>query len=371
MLDISLIMLAAGDSTRFSLPVKKQFIRLGDEPLWLYATKNLASFYDFKKIIVTSSNSAYMKKFTKDFHIVDGGESRSSSLKKALEFVDSNFVMVSDVARVFVSKDLFLRLINEANNYDCVSPFLTVCDTSLYGEKLLKREEIKLIQTPQLSKTNLLKKALGSEKEFIDDSSAIAYVGGKLGFVAGDEKTKKLTYKNDLKTMSLPPPEKEFFCGTGFDVHEFGEDRDLLLGGVKIPYHTGLKAHSDGDVLAHSLSDALLGAANLGDIGEHFPNTSKVYKNADSMKLLVKVYELVLSYGFELVNADITVVAEEPKLFKFKDEISQNIANCLNVDSFKISVKASTTEKLGFIGRKEGIAVLCAVNLKYFDWTKI
>ena len=371
MLDVSLVMLAAGDSTRFALPVKKQFIRLNDEPLWLYATKNLASFYDFKKVIVTSSNSVYMKKFSKDFHIVQGAKSRSASLKKALELVDSDFVMVSDVARVFISKDLCLRLINEAKKYDCVSPFLKVCDTSLYGEKLIKRDDLKLIQTPQLSKTSLLKNALNTEKEFIDDSSAVAYVGGKLGFIAGDEKARKLTYKEDLKTMSLPAPQREFFCGSGFDVHEFQDEKDLLLGGVKIPYHKGLKAHSDGDVVAHALSDALLGAANLGDIGEHFPNTDKAYKNADSMKLLEKVYELVLSYGFELVNADITILAEEPKLFDFKSKIAQNIAQHIKVDEFRISIKAGTTEKLGFIGRKEGIAVLCAVNLKYFDWTKI
>lgn len=371
MLDVSLIILAAGDSSRFELPVKKQFLRFKDEPLWLYVSKRLSSFYDFKKVIVTSSNVDYMKKFSNSFVFTQGGKTRSKSLLKALELVESEYVMVSDAARVLVDKDTVLRLIDKIKSCECVSPYISVCDTSLYGDKQLKREDIKLIQTPQLSKTSLLKKSLSSDKEFTDDSSAMAHVGAKIDFIKGDEKARKLTYKQDLKVLDLPPPSLEFFSGSGFDVHEFGEKRDLVLGGVKIPYHTGLKAHSDGDVLAHSLSDALLGAANLGDIGKHFPDTDKAYKDADSMQLLSSAYKLVQEYGFELVNADVTVLAQEPKLFKFKDDISKNIAKYLNVEPFRISIKASTTEGLGFVGRKEGIAVLSSVNLKYFDWTKI
>lgn len=374
-LQISLVMLAAGESTRFNLAVKKQFLRLGSEPLWLYASKNLSSFYPFKKIVVTSSNTSYYQKFAPFYEIVQGGKTRAQSLLNALEKINSEWVMVSDVARVCISKSLFTHLIENMQNADCITPALKVADTTLYNNEPLQREHLKLIQTPQLSKTKLLKEALQNalEKgvEFTDDSTAVASVGGKIWYIAGDEKAKKITYKEDLKALNLPPPSTEFFCGSGFDVHEFGEKRALLLGGVEVHQSMGVKAHSDGDLIAHALSDAILGAASLGDIGEYFPDTKAEFKNANSMILLQKCYELAMNYGFELVNADVTLIAQAPKISPFKSEIAKNIAKSLGVDEFRINVKATTTEKLGFIGRKEGIAALASVNLKYYDWTKI
>lgn len=370
MLDISLIMLAAGDSTRFKCATKKQFIRLGNEPLWLYATRNLSAFYPFKKIIIASSHNECMKKFTPHYEFVCGGKTRAESLKNALAKVNSEFVMVSDTARVCVSQNLFSRLIENTRNADCITPALKVTDTTLYNDEALKREQIKLIQTPQISRTTLLRQALRQNKEFTDDSTAMASIGAKIWFVEGEENARKITFKEDLKKLDLPVPANEIFCGNGFDVHPFGEKRPLILGGVEVHKSMGVKAHSDGDVLAHALIDALLGAAGLGDIGELFPDTSAKYKNADSMKLLKNAYKRVQEVGFELVNADISVIAQEPKLGKFKAQMATNIAKMLNVDEFRVNVKATTTEKLGFVGRKEGIAVLASVNLKYFDWTK-
>lgn len=371
MLDISLVMLAAGDSTRFNFPTKKQFIRLGIEPLWLYATKNLSSFYPFKKIIIASNDLEYMQKFAPHYDFVRGGKTRMHSLKNALAKVSTEFVMVSDTARVLVSKNLLSRLVENTHNADCITPVLKVADTTLYNNEALKREQIKLVQTPQLSRTALLKKALKQNKEFTDDSTAIASVNGKIWFVEGEESARKITFKEDLTKLDLPAPTNEIFCGNGFDVHSFGAKRPLILGGVKVHKNLGLKAHSDGDVLAHALIDALLGAASLGDIGELYPDTSIKYKNADSMKLLKNTYKKVQEVGFEFVNADISVIAQEPKLGKFKTQIVSNLAKVLNVPEFRINVKATTTEKLGFVGRKEGIAVLANVNLKYFDWTTL
>lgn len=370
MLDISLVMLAAGDSTRFKCPTKKQFIRLGAEPLWLYATKNLSSFYPFKKILIASKEGEYMQKFAPHYEFVKGGKTRAQSLKNALQKINTEFVMVSDVARVCVSQSLFERLIKNTRNADCITPALKVADTTLYNDEALKREQIKLIQTPQISRTALLKKALSQNKEFTDDSTAMASLGAKIWFVEGEEGARKITFKEDLKKLDLPVPASEIFCGNGFDVHSFGEKRPLILGGVQIHKTMGLKAHSDGDVLAHALIDALLGAASLGDIGELYPDTSAKYKNADSMKLLQNAYKRVQELGFELLNADISVICEEPKLGKFKVQIAQNLAKTLNVPEFRVNVKATTTEKLGFIGRVEGIATFASVNLKYFDWTK-
>ncbi|TXE84489.1 bifunctional 2-C-methyl-D-erythritol 4-phosphate cytidylyltransferase/2-C-methyl-D-erythritol 2,4-cyclodiphosphate synthase [Campylobacter peloridis] len=371
MLDISLIMLSAGESSRFNAPVKKQFLRLGELPLWLYVTKNLSSFYPFKQIIVTSSNTSYMKKFAPEYNFIQGGDTRAKSLLNALELVQSEYVLVSDVARVLISKSLFDNIIENHDKADCISPVLKVSDTTIYAQELIERDKIKLIQTPQLSRTSMLKKALKQNTNFTDDSTAIKAIGGKIWYIQGDEMAKKITFKEDLKNLNLPQPSWEIFNGNGFDVHEFGENRPLLLGGVKIHDSMGLKAHSDGDVLTHALIDALLGAAGLGDIGELYPDNDMQYKNADSMLLLQNVYTLVQNYGFDFVNADVTIIAQTPKMKDFKEDIAFNIAKVLKTTPNKINIKATTTEHLGFIGRKEGIAVLASVNLKYFDWMKL
>lgn len=145
--------------------------------------------------------------------------------------------------------------------------------------------------------------------------------------------------------------------GQGYDVHRFQDDGDVILGGVKIEYDRGLAAHSDGDVVLHALCDALLGAAALGDIGRHFPDTDPEFKGADSRVLLRHVYGLVLNQGFRLVNTDITIIAQSPKMAPYIEAMCENIADDLNVETNCVNVKATTTEKLGFEGRSEGIAV--------------
>jgi 2-C-methyl-D-erythritol 2,4-cyclodiphosphate synthase len=152
--------------------------------------------------------------------------------------------------------------------------------------------------------------------------------------------------------------------GQGYDVHRFKDGGDVILGGVKIPYEQGLEAHSDGDVVLHALCDAILGAAALGDIGKHFPDTDPNFKGADSRVLLRHVYSIVQAKGYHLVNADITIIAQAPKMSPHTLEMCTNIAKDLNVDVDCINVKATTTEKLGFEGRKEGIAVQAVVLIE-------
>lgn len=311
-----------------------------------------------------------MQKFAPHYEFVGGGKTRQISLKNALKIVRSEFVMVSDCARVCVSKELFNRLILNAKNADCVTPILKVADTVLHNEKPIDRDFVKLVQTPQLSRTALLRQALSSKAEFTDDSTAIASLGGKIWYVQGEENARKITFKEDLKKLDLPAPAGEIFCGNGFDVHEFGQSRALILGGVKVHENMGVRAHSDGDVIAHAVMDALLGACSLGDIGEIYPDTSPKFKDANSMELLQSVYKKVLELGYECVNMDISVIAQAPKLGVFKAQIAENIAKTLNLTPFRVNVKATTTENLGFIGRKEGIAVFASVNLRYFDWVR-
>ena len=375
MLDVTLIMLGAGSSSRFEMPVKKQWLRVGGDPLWLFAAKNLSSHYAFKEIIIASNEEKYMSKFAPTHRFVKGGATRQESLKNALKLVQSEFVLVSDIARPMISAELFSRIMSGIQNADCVVPALKVPDTVYLGAGVVDREQIKLIQTPQLSRTAMLKSALESGQIYTDDSSAIAAAGGKIWYVQGDENARKITFKDDLsKICGLSAPSSEIYVGNGFDVHAFEEERKegsfVTIGGEKIPFERNLKAHSDGDVAIHALIDAILGAAGLGDIGEHFPDTDDKFKGADSAMLLKEAYNLVRSVGFELINADITVIAEQPKLGKFKSAMEANIASALNLTPSRINVKATTTEKLGFTGRGEGIAATASASLKIYDWTQ-
>ena len=155
--------------------------------------------------------------------------------------------------------------------------------------------------------------------------------------------------------------------GHGYDVHRLTEGRDLILGGVKIPYAKGLLGHSDADVLLHAVSDALLGAAGLGDIGRHFPDTDPAYKGADSMKLMAHVRDLIEEKGYVIENIDATVIAQKPKLRPYIDQMEENIAKVLRIERDQINVKATTEERLGFTGREEGIAsqAICSLATMY------
>lgn len=155
-----------------------------------------------------------------------------------------------------------------------------------------------------------------------------------------------------------------FRVGQGYDVHRFGAGNHVMLCGVAVPHEQGVIAHSDGDVALHALCDALLGALALGDIGQHFPDTDAAYKGADSCVLLQRVYQLITAKGWQLGNADITIVAQVPKILPYREQMQQRIAQVMNVAPDKISVKATTTEKLGFAGRKEGIAAQAVVLLE-------
>lgn len=404
MKDISLILLAAGDSSRFGLPVKKQWLRVGELPLWQYVAQNIARAHPFKKIIiaVNEEDVSYYKrlyacslasargksaecntseyKFQSEqdeigcgsanlkFHFAPGGVNRQSSLKNALRLVESELVLVSDVARAQISPELISSLIRNLGGADCISPYLSVNDTTYLGERIVKREELHLIQTPQLSRTALLKKALEGSEIFTDDSAAIGSAGGRLEFIKGEAGALKITRASDLAALNLKPCSRDIFCGTGYDVHALEKGAGIVLGGVQIPCEFALIAHSDGDVAIHALIDAICGAAMLGDIGELFPDNDVKFKGADSKELLRKVMRRVRGYGYELVNADITIIAQRPKIGTYKAQMQEVLSEILNCA--RVNVKATTTEGLGFTGRSEGIAAQAAVSLKFYDWQK-
>jgi len=371
--DLTLVLLAAGSSNRFDMGVKKQWLRIDYKPLWQFVADNFNQTQRFSQIIIVSSSDdiAFMQNYT-DYTLVEGGNTRQQSLKNALKYVKSSYVLVSDVARACISETLLQRIIEEKSDYDCVVPYLKVTDTIVYENATIDREKVKRIQTPQLSKTTVLKSALDTSEEFTDESSAIVANGGSRGYVLGDEDAHKITFVHDLNELPcLQAPSNDTFSGNGFDVHAFDDKGEMYLGGLKIDVDYGFKAHSDGDVALHALIDALLGAAGMGDIGMLFPDNDANYKGIDSKELLTQVVDKLYNYGFVIVNADITIAAQKPRLALYKDSMRKIIADILRIDKARVNVKATTTEKLGFIGRQEGVGVIANANLKYFNWKKI
>lgn len=372
MSDISLILLAAGSSSRFGLPTKKQWLRTGHEPLWLFVAKRLSSMCDAAKIIVVGEESEIgpMRCHSDEFCFVVGGKERQESLSNALKEVDTKFVMSADVARCCVDAAVVSRLLEQKDNFSCVVPYLPIADTVLQNETPIAREELKAIQTPQLSVADSLRRALAGGRLFTDDSTAIASVGESVGYVQGSPEQLKLTVAADLARVGcLKLPAFERFSGIGFDAHRFEDGRTMKLGGVEIECGYGFLAHSDGDVLAHAVIDAILGAAGCGDIGTLFPDSDQAYKNADSMMLLKRTVDFVRSVGFDLVHIDASVIAEQPRLEKYKESMRRTIAKTVGLGAHAVNIKATTTEKMGFVGRKEGVAVQAIATLKYYDWT--
>lgn len=380
---ITLIIMAAGDSTRFrgKCNIKKTWLRIDDKPMWLYVADNLSSYADFAKVIVTANSNevSYMKRFC-DYEIVCGGKSRQESLQNALEYVDSEFVAVSDAARFGLDDKVLKELFTyDLNNIDCLLPTLNVADSAMLDEngiKYLKRENLRLVQTPQISRVSTLKKAL-KLGDFSDEGSAINAFGGVICTIKGSKKLNKLTFLEDLEDImesnNVSPifanlanlSSSAIFVGYGFDVHKFCKDRQMILGGVKIECEFGFEAHSDGDVLIHALMDSLLGGIGAGDIGEWFPPNDDRFKNADSTILLKEVVNFVESVGFEIVNIDIMILAEMPKITPYKDRMIENLSKILSIPKYRLNIKATTMEKMGFIGRGEGVCVSSNASLKY------
>jgi len=368
----TLVLLGAGSSTRFKSSVKKQWLYSGSKPLWLQVATYFEATEAFEKIIIVSSAQEihYMKHFA-PYTFVEGGESRQASLTNALAHIDTPYVMVSDIARCCVPATMITRILAAKEKAACIVPALPVTDTLYMDGTPIDREKVRIIQTPQLSRTEILKKALITDTLFTDESSAIAALGETVHFVEGDAKAHKLTTLGDLEKLPcIQPPENTTLVGYGIDIHPFQEGKEMRLCGVTIDVDYGFKAHSDGDVAIHALIDALLGAAGMGDIGELYPDTDTHYAGADSTRLLEDTVGRIRAYGFEIGNVDMTIMAQAPKLLPYKGQMRTTLAALLGITPNRINIKATTAEKLGFVGRKEGVTVHAVTNLHYFNWKR-
>ena len=371
MSDITLILLGAGSATRFKMGLKKQWLYSADKPLWLQVADQFSLLYDFDQVLIVSSKAEchLMAKFA-DYNYVEGGNTRQASLSNAITHVSTPFVLVSDIARCCLDEAMIARVIDAKENADCIVPVLPLVDTLYIANKPADRSSAMRIQTPQLSRTQVLEQALLSGSQYTDESSAISANGGEIYFVDGSENAHKLTTIDDLsKLPCLQKPSPRTLTGFGIDIHPFEDAKTMMLCGTKIDVSYGFKAHSDGDVAIHALIDALLGAAGFGDIGEFYPDTDAEYAGVDSRELLTDTVQRLNDCGFVIGNVDLTIIAQVPRLLPYKKMMQQNLSTLLNIRANFVNIKATTAEKLGFLGRKEGVAVQAVANLTYFDWT--
>lgn len=311
-----------------------------------------------------------------------GGAERADSVMAGLQCLApqaqaDDWVLVHDVARPCVSlqdlKNLRDTLAEHAVGGLLAAPVVDTMKRSNPQQEVVEtveRQQLWHALTPQMFRFGLLhqalQSALDSGLQITDEASAVEAAGYRPLLVAGSRTNLKITQPEDLPLAEklLKEETPKMRIGQGFDVHKFGPGDQVTLGGVRIPYEQGLVAHSDGDVLIHALCDALLGACALGDIGHHFPDDDPAYAGADSRGLLRHVMQAVSAQGYRLVNADMTLIAQAPKMAPHLPAMLDKLAEDLQTSRSNLNIKATTTEKLGFTGRKEGIAAQAVVLLE-------
>ena len=395
----AVIIAAAGMGRRLGGPIPKQFMDIGGQPVIAKTLKVFEAMDEIDHIFIVT-NEDYMEhceNITKEYGItklsaiVCGGAERQDSVYNALKAVSGfnggsdhgiEYVLIHDGARPFVTPEVVLNVLEGIVQSGAAVACVPMKDSlrrasaaghagrdeiggadrdasAAGGSCAVDRSEYFAVQTPQGFRTSAIlhayEKAYEEGYYGTDDASLAERAGLDVAIVKGDYANIKITTREDLPM--------EYRVGTGFDVHKFEEGRKLILGGVDIPYEKGLAGHSDADVLVHALMDALLGAAAMGDIGRHFPDTDQKYKGISSLKLLEHVGSLLLDEGYSIGNVDVTVIAQAPKIAPHIEAMRDNIAETLKLEKSRINIKGTTTEKLGFTGRKEGIAAeaVCAL----------
>lgn len=362
---VSLILLCAGKGERAEQGKNKLLVDVCGQTC---LEKTLCAFLksgliDEYVIAATQNDSNEIKKLAPYAKIAQGGDTRTKSVLNSLELVSGDVVLIHDGARPFVTTDLIKRCIDDASKYGSAVAAVPVRDTVFSHEKgYIGKKDLFAVQTPQAFTTADIKKAysLIGDATYNDDGEVYRRAFDNIHITRGDQRNVKITFKND---MELLMPSGERF-GTGFDCHKLVEGRKLILGGVVVPHEKGLLGHSDADVLAHAIMDAMLSAAALRDIGCYFPDTDAAYKDADSMELLKKVVDLVAREGYRVASVSAVIMAERPKLKNVIPKITENLSSALNVDERDVGVSATTLEGLGFAGREEGICVNAAVTLR-------
>ena len=354
------IILAAGKGHRYSKKIPKQYITFDNELVINYSLKLFCKINSIKKIILVINKPGF-NKFknqiykNKKIMIINGGKERKDSVYLALNKLkkyNPKKILIHDAARPFLNKKLVDKIIIYSKNNDAIIPCIKNRDTAVYKNKILDREKILSIQTPQCftyKKIFLLHKKY-KNKKFNDESSLFFFEKLKVKKIAGDYNNIKITHKSDLDFKK-----SDISFGIGYDIHRLEKNYKLYLGGIKIPYYMGLVGHSDGDPVIHALIDSILGSKKLGDIGTLFPNNKK-FKKKRSTLFLKEVIKIININNIKINNIDINIIAQKPSLKKYKKIISNNLAKICNINQKQISVKAKTTDRLGNIGKNKSIA---------------
>ncbi len=369
------VVVAAGKGQRAGRDVPKQFADWRGKPLVRHAVSKLLQ-HGAEEVFVAIPEDC--EEFAREalggiasVTLTFGGATRQQSVRNALEAAadrSHSRILIHDAARPDLPREVTQRLL-EALDADAVGaiPVLPVVDSMVFADDAIMgdsadRDALKRVQTPQAFRFEDILAAHRSwdgEPTAGDDAQVLAAAGGQVVLVDGDERLKKITFAEDLMT-DIP----QIRIGQGFDVHRLVEGEELWLCGVKIPHDKGLAGHSDADVALHCVVDALLGAIGDGDIGTHFPPSDQQWKGAPSPMFVEHAVKLVDQAGYCIGNVDLTLICEEPKVGPHRDAMRAKLAELLRVESSQVSVKATTTERLGFTGRGEGIAAQAIVSLQ-------
>ena len=374
---ISAIIVAAGSGQRLGGGLPKQYRPLAGRPVLAHAATRLASHPAIAEIrvVVGEGQDDIARAALKGVNVgplVRGGATRSDSVQAGLAEVTGDAVLVHDAARPFCPHDVIDRLIAALELHDGAAPVLAVCDTLARSTgdlgEAVDRSGVVRVQTPQAARTDALRSAYArwsATEAPTDETSVLRAAGMRVAAVEGSADLDKITTPADFDRAerwlagSMVPR-----TGMGFDVHAFSGEGPIMMGGIAIPHDRGLSGHSDADVVLHSITDAILGAAGLGDIGDHFPPSDPQWKGAASEIFLAHAAALVRAEGAIIDAVDCTIIAEAPRIGPYRLAMRERIAHILGLAVGRVSVKATTTERLGFTGRGEGIAAQVVANIR-------
>ena len=359
----------------------KQLVLLLGRPILQWSVEAFVSHPQVGDVVVAlppdlvADPPDYLRAALKPIRLVEGGDRRQDSVVRAFALLParSDVVVIHDAARPLVTADLIDRTIAAARAHGAAIAAMPATDTVKRSGPdgrvvdTLPRAEIFLAQTPQAFRVDVLREALALGErtpDATDEAALVERSGRPVRLVQGDPRNLKITTADDLalaeRLLGGPPGQMNASAlriGHGYDLHRLVAGRRLVLGGVVIPFDRGLQGHSDADAVCHAVTDAILGAAGEGDIGRHFPDTDPSWKDADSIALLRHAAGIVAAAGYGVVNIDVTVIAERPKMAPHADAMRRNLARAIGVDPSQISVKGKTNEGVGSIGAGESIAV--------------
>jgi 2-C-methyl-D-erythritol 4-phosphate cytidylyltransferase/2-C-methyl-D-erythritol 2,4-cyclodiphosphate synthase len=373
------LIVAAGKGSRMNLSTPKQYMKFSNKTLIENTVEKFLSYSkskEFDKIIVNvSPEDEYIDNinFNNDKVIVikNGGKTRCETVKNALVFCESNFnsidnILIHDAARPFVSHNLIFNILDELKLNKSVVPVLKLEQSIKKHDNYQiiensNRDDFLIMQTPQGFDFKTIYQAHIDNLNFtLDDDIAVLVENKKdvyIKAICGEKSNIKITTKEDINNSMKT---KTRFT-SGIDIHKFKEGNYVVLCGIKIPHNKGIEAHSDGDVVFHALTDAMLAVLSAGDIGKFFPPSDEIWKGVDSKHFVLFANNMLLQNNITIDFIDITILAESPKISAYKDEMISNLSNILNLNKNQIAIKATTSEGLGFVGRKEGI--FAQVNL--------